>query len=132
MLYNAAEIVKVSGSNNNSNPTAFFDSGSITYWTGNNGTNWVQNLTFSFGEFLNTVMSTGQSLTTAVLSTNGATAYYPTSITVDGTRSGVTVKWQGGTAPTTGNASSIDAYVYTVIKTGAATFTVLASQTKFA
>jgi hypothetical protein len=132
VLYNAAEIVKVSGSNNNSNPTAFFDSGSITYWTGNNGTNWVQNLTFSFGEFLNTVMSTGQSLTTAVLSTNGATAYYPTSITVDGTSSGVTVKWQGGTAPTTGNASSIDAYVYTVIKTGAATFTVLASQTKFA
>jgi hypothetical protein len=51
-------------------------------------------------------------------------------VQVDG--SSVTPKWQGGTAPTAGNASSIDTYSYTIIKTGSAAFTILASQTKFA
>jgi hypothetical protein len=75
-------------------------------------------------------MSTGQSVTVAFLVTQGGTAYYNNVVQVDG--SSVTPKWQGGTAPTAGNASSIDVYSYTIIKTGSATFTVLASQTKFA
>jgi hypothetical protein len=37
-----------------------------------------------------------------------------------------------GTAPTAGNASSIDTYVYTILKTASATYTVFGSQTKFA
>jgi hypothetical protein len=53
-------------------------------------------------------------------------------VQVDGTVTGVTTKWQGGTAPTSGDANSVDVYQYTVIKTGAATFTVLASVTKYA
>jgi len=75
-------------------------------------------------------MATGESITVAFLVTQGATPYYNNVVQVDG--SSVTPKWQGGTAPTSGNASSIDAYVYTIVKTGAATFTVFASQTKFA
>jgi hypothetical protein len=75
-------------------------------------------------------MAIGQSMTVAFLVTNGTTAYRPTVFQVDGTA--VTPKWQGGTAPTAGNASSIDVYVFTIIKTASATFTVLASQTKFA
>jgi hypothetical protein len=51
-------------------------------------------------------------------------------LTIDG--SSVTPEWQGGSAPADGNVSSIDVYTYTVIKTGAATFTVLAAQTQFA
>jgi hypothetical protein len=61
--------------------------------------------------------------------TNGATAYYNTALQVDG--ASVTPKWQGGTAPVLGNASAIDVYAYTVIKTANATFTALASQTQF-
>jgi len=49
---------------------------------------------------------------------------------VDGTTVGVTIKWQSA-VPTAGNASGIDVYTYTVIKTAAATFTVLASVTPF-
>jgi len=75
-------------------------------------------------------MQIGQSMTIAFLVTNGATAYYNSAVQIDG--SAVTPKWQGGTAPAAGNASSVDTYVYTVIKTAASTFTVLASQTKFA
>ena len=41
------------------------------------------------------------------------------------------VKWAGGTAPTSGNASGIDVYNYVITKTASATYTVLASQTQF-
>jgi hypothetical protein len=54
---------------------------------------------------------------------------YNNAVTIDG--AAVTPKWQGGTAPTIGNASGIDTYTYAIIKTASATFTVLASQTQF-
>jgi len=79
---------------------------------------------------LDSVIATGESMTFAILATQGSTAYYLNTIQIDGT--GVTPKWQGGTAPTAGNASGIDSYSFTIIKTGSATFTVLASQTQFA
>lgn len=103
---------------------------SVLYYTSNASGNWTLNIRASSGVSLNTAMTTGQSLTIAFLVTNGATAYYQTALQVDG--ASVTPKWQGGTAPTAGNASSIDAYVITIIKTASATFTALASQTRFA
>jgi len=75
-------------------------------------------------------MSTGDVITVTFLVTQGSTAYYNSAVQVDG--SSVTPKWQQGTAPSAGNASSIDAYVYSIVKTGNAAFTVFASQTKFA
>ena len=54
------------------------------------------------------------------------------TITIDGTATGVTTYWQGGTAPSKGYASGIDAYTYTIIKTASTpTYTILASQTQF-
>jgi hypothetical protein len=103
---------------------------SVLYYTSNASGNWTLNIRAASGVSLDSVMSTGESMTVAFLVTNGATAYYQTGFQVDG--SAVTPKWQGGTAPSAGNASSIDVYVITVIKTGAATFTALASQTRFA
>ena len=79
---------------------------------------------------LNSIMAIGESITFAVLMTQTGTAYYLNVYQVDGT--GVTPKWQGGSAPTAGNASGIDSYGFTIIKTADATFTVLASQTQFA
>ena len=79
---------------------------------------------------MNTALATGQSLTVTFLVTQGGTAYYNSAVQVDGTTTGVTTKWQGG-APSAGNASGIDVYTYTIIKTASATFTVLASQTQF-
>jgi hypothetical protein len=84
----------------------------------------------SSGATLNSLMATGQSLSITFLVTQGGTAYYNNAFTVDG--SAVTPKWQGGTAPTSGNTSGIDVYTYAIIKTASATFTVLASQSKFA
>jgi hypothetical protein len=103
---------------------------SVLYYTTNASGNFTVNFRGSSGTSLNTVMSTGESISVTFLVTNGSTAYYNSAVQVDG--SSVTPKWQGGTAPTSGNASSIDSYTYVIIKTGSATFTVLAAQTKFA
>ena len=92
--------------------------------------NWTLNIRGDGSNSLDSIMDTGESITIAHLVPQGATAYYNSAVTIDG--SSVTPEWQGGSAPTGGNVSSIDVYTYTVIKTGSATFTVLASQTQFA
>ena len=102
----------------------------VKYYTSNASANWTFNFRGDGSTTLNSLLATGQSATVAFLVTNGATAYKPTVFQVDGTV--VTPKWQGGTAPSAGNASSIDSYVFTIIKTGLSAFTVLGAQTKFA
>lgn len=130
VLANAGETATVSATAATGTINYDVTTQSVVYYTSNASANWTVNFRGSSGTSLNTLMSTGQSVTVAFLVTQGATAYYNSAITIDG--SSVTPKYQGGTAYTSGNASSIDAYVYTIIKTGSATFTVLASQTKFA
>jgi hypothetical protein len=102
---------------------------SVLYYTTNASANWTVNFRGNSTTSLNTMMATGQSVTVAFLVTQGATAYYNNAVTVDGTS--VTPKWQGGTAPTAGNASGVDIYTYTIVKTGSAAYTIFASQTQF-
>ena len=103
---------------------------SVLYYTSNASANWTVNFRGSSGTSLDTIMATGESMSVTFLVTQGATAYYNSAVQVDG--SSVTPKWQGGSAPTSGNASSIDSYTYVIIKTGSATFTIIAAQTRFA
>lgn len=103
---------------------------SVLYYTTNASANFTMNFRGSSGTSLNTLLATGQSITVTFLNTNGATAYFNNAVQVDG--SSVTPKYQGGTAWSAGNASSIDAYTYTIVKTGNAAFTVFAAQTRFA
>lgn len=103
---------------------------SILYYTSNSSANFTLNFRGDSGTLLNSLMAIGNSITLVFMNTNGSTPYYPTAITIDG--SSVTPKIQGGTAITSGNASSIDSYSITIIKTANATFTVLEAQTKFA
>ena len=104
----------------------------VLYYTTDASANWTLNLRGDGSNSLNSIMSTGQVTTVTFLVTNGSTAYYNSSVQVDGTTSGVTTKWQGGVAPTGGNANSIDVYTYSVIKTADSTFTVLASVNRYA
>jgi hypothetical protein len=104
---------------------------SVLFYTSNASANWTVNFRGSAGTSLNTLMAIGESMSASFLVTQGATAYYNSAVQVDGTTSGVTTRWQGS-APTSGNASSLDSYTYVIIKTANATFTVLATQTKFA
>jgi len=119
--------------------TATAASGTVNYdvltqavlnYTSNASGNWTLNIRGDGSNSLNSIMDTGESLTVAHIVKQGGTAYYNSAVQIDG--SGVTPEWQGGSAPTEGNADSLDTYTYTVIKTGDATFTVLAAQTQFA
>ena len=126
---NALEAVTVSATAATGTIAYDVTTQSVIYYTTSASANWTVNFRASSGTSLNTAMATGESVTVIFLVTNGATAYYNNVVQVDGTT--VTPKWSGGTAPTSGNASSIDAYSYTIVKTAAATFTIFASQVKF-
>ena len=130
VLTDAAEVCTVSATAATGTINYDVTTQSVLYYTSNASANWTVNFRGSSGTSLNTLMSTGQSLTVAFLVTQGGTAYYNNAVQVDG--SSVTPKYQGGTARNAGNASSIDVYSYTIVKTGNAAFTVFASQTKFA
>ena len=103
------------------------ETASIWYYTTDATADFTLNFRFSSGVSLDTALATGDSITLVFLNTNGATPYYPDVIEIDG--SAVTPKVPA--AISAGNASAIDAYSFTIIKTASATFTVLETQTKF-
>jgi hypothetical protein len=129
-LTNIKEVVTVSATAATGTINYDVTTQSVLYYTTNASGNFTVNFRGSSGTSLDTLMATGESISATFLVTNGSTAYYNSAVQING--SSVTPKWQGGTAPTSGNASSIDSYTYVIFKTGSATFTVLASQTKFA
>jgi len=102
---------------------------SILYYTTAATANWTINIRGNGTTSLDSLMAIGESVTVVFAATQ-TTAFYATAITVDTTGT-VTTKWQGGTAPTSGNANSIDVYTYTLIKTAAGTWTVLAARSQF-
>ena len=103
---------------------------SIVYYTTAASGDWTVNFRASSGATLNSVLSTGETLTLVHLVTLTGSEFRNTVVQVDG--SAITPEWQGGTAPTEGNINSIDSYTYTIIKTGDAAFTILAALTQFA
>jgi hypothetical protein len=95
----------------------------VLYYTSNATANWTLNVRGTSGTTLSSILAVGDAITVSFLVTNGSTAYYQTAFNIDG--SAVTPKYSGGTAPASGNASSIDVYTYTIIKTAATpTYTV--------
>lgn len=104
---------------------------SVLYYTSSASGNWTVNFRGNSTTTMNSFMSTGQSVAVVFAVTQGGTAYYNSAVQVDGTATGVTTIWQGGTAPTAGNASSVDTYTYNIVKTGSATYTVFAALTQF-
>ena len=113
--------------------TVDFNTLTSTAWlyTSDASGNWTLNVRGDGSTTLASLLDTGDSITVVFAVTQGATPYYNSAFQIDG--SSVTPEWQGGSAPSAGNASSVDVYVYTIIKTAATpTYTVLASQTQFA
>jgi len=87
------------------------------------------NLRGSSSTSLTNMLSVGESVTGAFLNTN--TTFFVSTITIDGSSTNVTLEYQGGSAPTSGNAG-IDVYSFTAIKTATTpAYTILASQTQF-
>ena len=105
--------------------------GAVKYHTANVANNWTLNVRGNSTVMLDSVMSTGNTLSLSYIASQNATnTFYQTNMEIDG--SAVTPKWQGNSAPTAGNADSLDVYSFTIIKTAANTYTVLGSQTQFA
>jgi hypothetical protein len=102
---------------------------SVWYYTTDASANHTLNFRYSSGATLSSVLAVGDAITLVWLNTNGATPYYPNVIQIDGS----TVTPKVPAAISAGNASAIDAYSFTIIKTAATpTYTVLETQTKFA
>lgn len=116
--------------------TINFDTDTALLWlyTSNASANYTLNIRAASGASLNSRLATGESITLTFMHQNGTTAYYPTTFQIDGvTLTGATaIKWQITGAPAAGDASNINAYTLTIIKTGSAAYTVLGSQTRFA
>lgn len=126
-----AELVNVVASAATGTINVNADTAPVWYYTTNATANFTLNLRYSASVSAASYLPVGQSLTVVFLNTNGTTAYYCSAVQIDG--ASVTPKWQGGSAPSAGNASSIDAYTFTIIKTAATpTYTVLAALTKYA
>lgn len=106
------------------------ETSTVWYYTTNASANHTLNFRYSSSATLDSVLSIGESVTIIWMNTNGTTPYYPNVIQIDG--STVTPRWSGGTAPSAGNASSIDVYAFNILKTASATFVVLGSQSRFA
>ena len=129
-IYEAIEKAAISASALTGTVNFNWLDGAVVYVTANAAGNWTLNVRGDGSTTLNSSLSNGDSITLALLVTQGSTAYYQSAMQIDG--NSVTPKWAGGTAPTAGNANSIDVYTFTIIKTASSTYTVLASQTKFA
>jgi len=99
------------------------DTQGVLYYTTSASANWTLNVRGSGSTTLASKLATNDSLTISFLVTQGSTAYYMTALTIDGNAQ--TVKYSGGTAPAAGNASAVDVYTFTIVKTAATpTYTV--------
>jgi hypothetical protein len=123
------EKINVTATALSANLTVDILDGAITYLTSNATANSTLNIRGNSTVLLDTVMSTGQSMTTVVMVTNGSTGFRIANLQIDGTA--VSPKWAANTVPTA-NTNSIDVYAFTMIKTASNTYTVLGSKTQFA
>ena len=130
-LTNALEGISISSTAATGTISFDITAQSILYFTGAAVGNWTINFRGNSSTSLDSLMAVGEAITVVHLVTNTGTAFYNNSVIID-TSATVTTKWQGGSAPTAGNINSVDSYSYTIVKTASATFTVFASQTRFA
>lgn len=107
---------------------------SVWHYTTNASANHTLNVRGNSTTTLSSLLAVGDSITVVWVINNGTTAYYPTTIQIDG--SAPTVRWLNGTSlPTAAQANQtagIDAFTLTIVKTAATpTYTVLGSWAQY-
>ena len=103
-------------------PDISLDNGMVHYFTTTETTTAQPNIISGVG--INTELSIGETASITIITT-AAAAGYSTRWKVDGLLTGITTSWVGGSEPTTGNASGLDTYALTLIKTADATYTII-------
>ena len=127
------ETATITGSSPTSTQTFDAITQGVQYYTSASANAFTLNVRGNSSTTLASMLAVGQSISIGLLVTCSNSSHFMTAVNIDGTATGVTTKWQGGATPSTGNASSIDVYTLTIIKTAATpTYTVLGTQTKFA
>ena len=106
----------------------------VYYYTSSATGNWTINFRSSNVESLDEFMNVGETLTVAVMTTQGGTAFYNTTVQIDS--SPVNIFEYGDLAITEGNTSGIDMYTYVIVKKSNAgtiddRFTVLRSLSQY-
>ena len=121
-----AEKANVIASGLAANNTYRLLDGVVHYHTVDSTANSTANLT-GFSD-----IPSGNSVSMAVLVQNGSSPKYISAVQIDGTQTNVTIKWQGGSAPTGAATSNVDVYSFSVIKTAApSTYTIFASKVQY-
>ena len=106
----------------------------VWYYSTNATANHTINFRGDASNTLSSLLATGDAITVGWIINNGTTAYYPTTIQIDGT--GVTPNWLNGSAPPTSSQANqtagLDAFTFTIIKTAATpTYRVLGSWAQY-
>jgi hypothetical protein len=101
-----------------------------TLWYTDIDGDWVPNIRGDVSNTLNSLLGTNASLEVKMYMSQDSTAAYPTDFKIDG--SSQTVKWEGGVAPSAGATNTVHLYVYHIIKTASATYTVTGRRIAFA
>ena len=102
----------------------------VYYFTSNAQGNWTINFRGGPSQTLNSFLEVGDSMTVAIMTSQGPIPYYNSTVQIDGVA--VTPRYYGGTQITSGNSNGIDVYTYVIIKTANNTYTVLYSQSQYA
>lgn len=110
------------------------DSSSIYYFTQDAIGDWTVNFRANVGLALTDFLNVGDSLTVAVTTKQGSTAYYNDIVKIDNTQ--VTPRYYGSLTINSGNVNSLDLYTYVIIRkdsTGVPStdFEVLYSQSQY-
>ena len=92
------------------------------------GTNNTLNIYSTTG--INTDLAINQTLTVTGITAVNATTAYVNKVTVDGVATGITTHWIGGSVPSDGGGSGVDLYTFNLLKTGDATYIIVANQSK--
>lgn len=110
------------------------DTSSIYYYTQDAGSNWSVNLRANVGTALTDFLKIGESITVAVTTKQGPTAYYNNQVYIDDTL--ISPRYYGSLTINSGNANSLDIYTYVVLRKGStgnpiSDFDVLYSQSQY-
>ena len=124
-----SEQVNVGGAALNTAANIDLELGMIHYRTANLGADIRPNIRYNGTRSLDNTMNTGEAITVTIIHAVNNSSHNVSGLEIDG--SIVTVNWVGnGSAPSDGGSSGVDIYSFNIIKTAAATFTVIGNQTK--
>jgi hypothetical protein len=121
------EEVNITAGKLSDNTNINLENGMIHYFTTTETATSTPNIRYNASTSLDSKMSVGETITVTLITTAAAAAY-SAQLTIDG--SAVTENWINGSAPSDGGSSGVDLHTYNIIKTAAATFTVIANHSK--